>query len=363
MDKLKRRLSLTRISGPLASVIAIVGGLLIGLIILFFTNASQALSGFGWILTGGIQSQKDLGNVFYYATPIILTGLSVAFAFKCNLFNIGATGQFTMGAAGAVIVGVKFTQLGAVHWVVGLLVAVVFGAVWGAIPGLLKAFFNVNEVITCIMTNYIGMYLVNMLIRETVYHRLTNRSLPVAATGNVPKMGFDQLFPGSMLGGGFLIAVIVSIVIYLIISKTTFGFELRACGLNRDASLYAGINVKKNIILSMVIAGALAGLGGGLLYLSGDKILGVYLYVEDVLHLEGFTGISVALLGNSHPIGAIFAALFIAYIQVGGSYMQLSGFYPEIVEIITATIIYFAAFAQGIRVLMQRLEIKRRRGN
>ncbi len=353
----KKKFSLMRFSGPVSSAVSILGGLLVGLLILFITNAANALQGFSWLLGGGVQSLKDFGNVFYYATPIIMTGLSVAFAFKCNLFNIGATGQFTMGAAGAVIVGVKLGQLGSVHWVVGLLVAMLFGALWGAIPGILKALFNVNEVITCIMTNYIGMYVVNMLIRDNVYHRLTNRSLPVAATAIVPKFGLDTIFPGSMINGGVLIAILAGIVVYIVITKTTFGYELRAVGFNRDASLYAGINVKKNMILTMVIAGALAGLGGGLLYLAGS---GNYLYVEDILRPEGFTGISVALLGRSHPLGAIFAGFFIAYIQVGGSYMQLSGFFPEIVEIITATIIYFAAFANGITAWLQKVQNRKR---
>ncbi len=354
----KKKFSLMRLSGPVSSVVSIVGGLLVGLLILFITNPQNALSGFGWIIGGGVQSLKDFGNVFYYATPIIMTGLSVAFAFKCNLFNIGATGQFTMGAVGAVLVGVKLTQLGSIHWIVALLAAMLFGAVWGAIPGVLKALFNVNEVITCIMTNYIGMYLVNMIVRDNVYHRLTNRSLPVANTALVPKAGLDSVFPTSMVNAGIFIAILAGIIIYIVISKTTFGYELRAVGYNRDASLYAGINVKKNMILTMVIAGALAGLGGGLLFLAGT---GNYLAVEDVLRQEGFTGISVALLGRSHPIGAIFAGLFIAYIQVGGSYMQLSGFFPEIVEIITATIIYFAAFANGISALLQKLQNKKKR--
>lgn len=347
---------LSRAAGPISSVAAIIIGLLIGFIILLISNSSRALDGFLWIISGGLQSPKDIGNVLYYATPIIMTGLSVAFAFRTSLFNIGASGQFIMGAFGAVLVGVKCTFLGPFQWVVALLTSMLFGALWALLPGILKAFNNVNEVISCIMTNYIGMYLVNWLVKSTVYHQLTNRSLPVSPQANIPSLGLDKLFPGSSANGGIVIAVLISILIYILLNKTTFGFELKACGFNRDASRYAGISEKRSIVLSMVIAGAMAGIGGGLLYLAGS---GKYISVEDVLAAEGFTGISVALLGMSHPIGTMFAGLFIAYITVGGSYMQLSGFVPEIIDIITATVIYFAAFALIMRNILQRFRFRK----
>lgn len=337
---------ITKASGAISSIMAIAIGLLFGFIIMLVSDAGQAWAGFKLILTGALETPKDFGNVLYYATPIIMTGLSVAFAFKTSLFNIGASGQFIMGAYGAVLVGVKLSALGNVQWVVALLAAMVFGALWAVLPGVLKAFFNVNEVISCIMLNYIGMYTVNMLVKETVFHQYTNRSLPVAETANIPKMGMNVLFPESMVGGGIIIAIIAAIIMAIILNKTTFGFELKACGLNRNAARYAGINEKKNIILSMVIAGALAGIGGGLLYLSGT---GIYIYVADTLASQGFDGISVALLGMSNPIGALFAGLFIAYITVGGLKMQLVGFVPEIINIITAVIIYCAAFSLMIR--------------
>ncbi|MGI6084618.1 MAG: ABC transporter permease [Acetivibrionales bacterium] len=331
-------------------------GLLTGIIILLISNPAKAFEGFLWIIAGSLQSPRDIGNVFYYATPIIMTGLSVAFAFRTSLFNIGASGQFIMGAYGAVLVGVRMQSLGQFHWIAALLASMVFGALWALLPGILKAYFNVNEVISFIMTNYIGMYMVNWMVRSTVYHKLTNRSLPVAETANVPKMGFDKIFPGSSVNGGIIIAIIISIFIYILLNKTTFGFELKACGFNNDASRYAGINAKKNIVFSLMIAGALAGIGGGLLYLAGS---GKYIYVEDIIAPEGFAGISVALLGMSHPIGALFAGIFIAYITVGGSYMQLAGFVPEIIDIITAIIIYFAAFALIIRNMLQKIKIRK----
>lgn len=349
-------LDIAKAAGPISSISAIVVGLLIGLVIMLITNPSSAFSGFGMIIGGGLQSLKDFGDVLYYATPIIMTGLSVAFAFRTNLFNIGTPGQFILGAFGAVLVGVHGEALGSFQWVVALLASMIFGAIWALLPGIMKAYFNVNEVISCIMTNYIGMYLVNWLVVETVYHKLTNRSLPVAASANIPKMGLDLIFPGSLATGGFVIAVLIAVLLNFILNRTTFGFELKACGFNKDASRYAGINAKKNIVLSMLIAGALAGIGGGLLYLAGS---GKYIYVEDILASQGFMGIPVALLGMSHPIGALFAGIFIAYLTVGGSYMQLAGFVPEIIDIITAVIIYFAAFALILRNVLQRLRYRK----
>lgn len=294
---------------------------------------------------------KGIGQVFYYATPIMMTGLSVGFAFKTGLFNIGASGQFIVGAFGAVVVGITCTSLGNVHWVVALLASVVFGAIWALIPGILKAYCNVNEVISSIMMNYIGMYLVNYLIKENsiLYNQLKNESNAVAKTAEIPKFGLDKVFPGSVVGGGIIIAVIVVIIIYIVLNKTTFGYELKAVGYNREASKYAGINEKRSIILSMVIAGALAGLGGGLLYLAGS---GKFIEIVDVLAPEGFNGISVALLGLSNPIGILFSSLFIAYITQGGFYLQLFDFAPEIIDIIIAVIIYFSAFALILQTYM-----------
>jgi simple sugar transport system permease protein len=265
-------------------------------------------------------------------------------------------GKAIVGAFGAVLVGVNGTALGSFQWVAALLTAMAFGALWALIPGMLKAYRNVNVVISCIMFNYIGMYLVNMLVKATVYDNYTNRSMAVAPTANIPKLGLDKLFPGSSINGGILIAIFFAVLLYILLNKTTFGYELKACGYNNYASRYAGINEKRAIVLSMVISGAMAGVGGGLLYLAGS---GKYIAVEDVLAAEGFTGISVALLGMSHPIGTLFAGLFISYITVGGSYMQLSGYVPEIIDIITAVIIYFAAFALILRTVLQRIRLKK----
>ena len=345
--------------GFLSSLFAIIVGLLVGFIILLISNPSQAAAGFATIITGPVtHGMKGIGQVLYYATPIILTGLSVGFAFKTGLFNIGASGQFIIGGFAAVYVGIKCGSFGPIQWVVALVAAIIAGMIWGAVPGIFKAFFNVNEVISCIMMNYIGMYLVNFLVSTNtgLYDKIRNYSKDVAKTANVPKMGLDSLFAGSSVNGGFIISVIAVIVIYIILQKTIFGYELKAAGFNADASKYAGMNEKRNIILSMAIAGGLSALAGGLLYLAGS---GKHIVIEDILASEGFTGISVALLGLSNPIGVLFAGLFIAYITAGGFYLQLLNFSTEIIDIIIAVIIYFSAFSLFVRGFILKIRKNR----
>lgn len=344
----------------LSSIFAIIIGLLFGYIVLLIANPEEANAGFMQIISGALQDDmKGIGQVLYYATPIMLTGLSVAFAFKTGLFNIGTPGQFIVGAYAGVFVGIRCTYLGSFHWIVALLVAMIAGAVWAFVPGVLKAFCNVNEVISSIMMNYIGMYLVNYLVKADtlMFNTLKNESNPVASSALTPSFGLDKVFEGSTVGGGIIIAIIAVIIIYIVLNKTTFGYELKAVGFNREASKYAGINEKRGIILSMVIAGLLAGLAGGILYLSGS---GKYIQVVDVLATEGFNGIPVALLGLSNPIGVAFAAIFIAYIMQGGFYLQLYAFPTEVIDIIIAVIIYFSAFALILQSTYSNFIKKRR---
>lgn len=354
---LKQRFrSISTFSSVSASIFAILVGLLAGFIIMLITNPEQAPAGFVTMLSGGFPGGlKGIGNIFYFATPIIMTGLSVGFAFKTGLFNIGASGQLIVGAYVAVLIGVTMPYLGSVHWLVALLAAMLAGALWASVPGLLKAFFNVHEVISSIMMNYIGMYAVNALVKETVYNSMRNMSHPVKATANIPTLGLGEFFEGSSLNGGFFIAVIFVILLYIILNKTVFGYELKACGYNPDASIYAGINAKRNIILSMAIAGAMAGVAGGLIYLAGS---GKYIEVVDVLAAEGFNGIPVALLGLSNPIGILFSGLFVSYITNGGFFMQKYDFVPQIIDIIIAIIIYFSAFVLLVKNFLDRYSLK-----
>lgn len=363
MNKLNKLIRSEGFNSAMSSIFAILIGLAFGFVVLLISNPSQAVRGFGIILEGGFSTgAKGIGQVFYFATPLILTGLSVGFAFKTGLFNIGAPGQFIMGAFAAVFVGVKCTFLPApFHWIVALLAAAIVGGLWALIPGILKAYYNVHEVISTIMMNYIGIYLCNMLVKLYIYDSNKSMSQNCLVSADLPKWGLDKVFVNvtgtykdiSTVNGGIIIAIIIAILIYIILNKTIFGYELKACGFNSSASKYAGINEKRNIILSMVISGALSGLGGGLLYLSG--VNGRHIKVVDVLAVEGFNGIPVALLALSNPIGIIFSAIFISYLTLGGNYLQTLNFMPEVIDIIIACIIYFSAFALFFRSILPKI--------
>ncbi len=324
----------------MSSFFAIFAGLLFGLIIMIITNANESFQAFFTILFGPIGGLKSIGKVLFYSTPIILTGLSVGFAFKTGLFNIGASGQLIVGAFVAVYIGVRWTFLGPSQWIVATLCAGLAGAFWASIPGILKAYRNVNEVVATIMMNYIGIYLVTYLVKLTIYQSGRNESQRVNIDAVIPSFGLENIFGPRSVNGGFFLAIIAVIIIYIILEKTTFGYELKAVGFNRDASKYAGINEKRSIILSMIISGFLAGLAGAVIYLVGT---GKAIEVKDILPAEGFDGIPVALIGLSNPIGVFFAGIFMGYIREGGFLMQRFGFKTEIIDIIIASIIYFSA--------------------
>lgn len=337
----------------LPSILSIIFGLLFGLYLLFVTKPTQALPGLATILEGGFTDGiSGIGILLFTATPIILTGLSVGFSIKTGLFNIGASGQFTVGGFLAILVGIKFSFLPPIiHCLVSILAGALGGAIWGFISGYLKSRFNVSEVISGIMLNYTGMLLVNLLIRQFIYNSHYNRSADVASSALITRDFFEKILPNSRINAAFFIAVVIVVFIKILLDKTTFGYELKITGKNRNASLYAGINDSKNIILSMTIAGTLAGLGAALMYLSdfGQHIS----VVENVLQY-GFTGISVALLGMSNPFGILVAGLFIAQITVGGTYLQLYGFTPDTVDMIIAVIVYCGALVVPIKYFIQK---------
>lgn len=356
MARIKKLFQSAGFASFLASLASICIGLVFGFILLLFFNSDMALYGLKQIVTAGLSTAAKFAKVLYQTAPLMLTGLSVGFAFKTGLFNIGATGQYTMGAFFALYSGavLKFP------WWAALLAALLGGAIWGAWPGVFKALFNVNEVITSIMFNWIGLFLVNLLMANIPpilanFYGASNpdRTAELAAANPaaiIPKWGLDKLFKSTYINISILIAILVAIIIYIILNKTTFGYELKACGLNRNASIYAGINAKRNIILSMVIGGALAGMGGGIYYLSGTA---QYTIVKSLLAM-GFNGIPVALLASSNPIGIIFSSAFISYIQVGGEAMQPE-FAKEIIDIIISVIIYLSAAALLLKGLINRL--------
>ena len=331
-----------------ASLICIVLGLALGVVALAIINPQHAINdGLLVILQSGLKSPRNMGTVLANAAPLIMTGLSVGFAFKTGLFNIGAAGQYTLGAFGALYCAIVL-QL---PWYVCLLAAMLLGAIWGAIPGFFKAYLNINEVITAIMFNWIGLYMVNDIMygkgKSPMYDLSTTKtySLRKVAKGSmIPSCGMSDMF-GKLQSVtiAIFIAVFFAILIYIILNKTTFGYELKACGFNKHAAQYAGINDKRNVILSMTIAGALAGIGAGLYYLS--TVAEWNPQVSTSLPAIGFNGISAALLACSNPIGTVFSSLFISYITVGGTKLSTQYYTKEIADVITALIIYLCAFS------------------
>lgn len=357
----------------LASLVCILAGLAVGFVVLLvlggvtmsqngeefsFLNLLKITweQGFKPIVQGGFYSKSNAMGMavrmeILQAAPLIMTGLSVAFAYKTGLFNIGAAGQYTVGA----FMALYFAIVLKMPWWVCLLASALGGAIWGAIPGFFKAFLNVNEVITAIMFNWIGLYAVNTLIYQggsgpmfnlkttktfTLKESAPQALLPSFNVNVGGKAYFGKMFMPTI---GIFIAIAMAVLIWVIINKTTFGYELKACGHNKNAAKYAGINEKRNIVLSMTIAGALAGLGAGLFYLSGSKEWEPL--VSTALPATGFNGISVALLASSNPIGCIFSAVFISHITVGGGFMTAKLFPSEVSDIISGVVIYLCAFS------------------
>lgn len=346
------------IISALSSILAIAFGLIFGFVIMLIANPGEAVPGFVTILLGwSQQGARSMGNTLYFATPIILTGLSVAFAFKTGLFNIGATGQLTVGAFTAIYIGVNWGFLGPFHWIVALLGAIAAGAVWGGIAGLLKAYRNVHEVVSTIMLNYVAMYLNTMLITQLIYNQEYARAQSPESTALIPKAGLNGIFGGSSVHAGILIAVGLSLVLYVVLDRTVRGYELKSVGFNRDAARYAGMNEKRNIAMSMTTAGAIAGLAGGIMYL----VSGRHLEPVNQLIQEGFDGIAIALLGLSHPIGVFFAGIFYGALEQGGYFLQLYDFVPEIIDIIISVIVYFAALSLFLQKFVAAY-IRRRTG-
>ncbi len=341
----------------ISSLIAIAIGLLVGFIIMLISQPDNALQGISILLTGGFRDgMSSLGNVLYLAVPVMMTGLSVAFAYKMGEFNIGVPGQYVVGAFVGLYVGIKWTFLpNSIAWLVAILLGGIAGAIWAFVPGILKAKCNVNVVISGIMMNYVGLLLVIQGVKSWLYESTGAQSQVISGARAIPNAGLDVIFPDSSANFGFIIACLLCVLAWVIMNKTTFGYELKATGFNKDAAKYAGMNETKNIILALVLAGFFAGCGGAIAYLGGT---GKALQISEVLPAEGFNGIPVALLGLSNPIGCIFASLFIAYVNVGGSFVQ--NIFPiEIVDIITGVIVYFASFTLFIKLMFARRDAKR----
>lgn len=329
-----------------ASVLCIVLGLLIGFVVLSLINAQGAGDAIVTLLknfmtySAPAAQKKYLGNTLVKTAPLLMCALSIQFCYKVGLFNIGCAGQYVMGS-GLALYAALILKL---PWILCVLFAICAGALWGFIVGVLKAYRNVNEVISGIMLNWIGLYLVNMLLTP-----VKEQASPY--TEQVSKLNKAALLPSLGLGKFFSnnayvtiaipLTVIIAIIIWVIQNKTVLGYELRATGLNRDAAKYAGMKGNRNIILSLAIGGALAGLGGAFLYLTGFEQWSV---TQSSVPGMGFNGIAATFLGALHPIGTIFSSYFIQHITSGGAYLDKVIYPSQISDLISAIIIYLCAF-------------------
>jgi simple sugar transport system permease protein len=336
-----------------------VQGMWDGLRLIFFGILSKGRDANG-ALAWGYNSQ-NLGNMLFRATPLIMTGLSVAVANKTGLFNIGAPGQYLMGTMASLMIALSIPNEVVPAWLIWCLAflgGMLAGAIWGAIPGLLKAFLNINEVLACIMTNWLAANIVTWafdisnfknMVEGTKAGYVYKTSFNGVAT---TKLGLDKLFPNSQVNGGIIIAAVIAVLMYILINKTTLGYELKACGSNRHAARYAGINDKRNIVLSMAIAGALSAGGAALYWLAGNTEF--YWSTYQTLPAIGFNGIPVALLAVNNPIAVIFTGIFMAMLDIVGQ--NLTGYtaYNEyITDVVIAVIVYLSAFSLLIGTMLE----------
>lgn len=372
----------------MASVLSILFGLIVGSIVVLIVGLTggklspkAAWDGIRLIFLGIASTGRDaagnltfgfnpqsIGNMLFRATPVIMTGLSVAVAFKTGLFNIGAPGQYLMGTLATLMIALGIPSdvvSPVIIWILAFAGGMAAGALWGAIPGLLKATLNINEVLACIMTNWIAANFVTWMFDISNFKNMVENTksgyIYKTTFNNVatPKMGLDKLFPNSQVNGGIIVAIVLAVMVYILISKTTLGFELKACGSNRHAARYAGIRDKRNIVLSMAISGALAAAGASLYYLSGNTELFWTTYQS--LPAAGFNGIPVALLAANHPIGVIFAGCFMSMLDIVGLQMtNLTAYNEYITDVIIAVIVYLSAFSLIIKGLLTRKKTDRK---
>ena len=335
----------------IASLVCIVLGLLIGFIVLLFINPSGAgnailavVKNF-WNYSRMALQLKNFGNTLVKTAPLLMCALSVLFAYKVGLFNIGAAGQYVVGTCACLYAALAWHW----GWFGCLLFAVIAGGVYGAIVGLLKAFCNVNEVISGIMLNWIGLYTTNMLL-SSVKEPTSPYTLHLkdaAAQAMLPTLGLGNLFSGNNnVTIAVPLSILIAIAILILLDKTRLGYELKATGNNKNAAKYAGMAEHRNIILTLVIAGALAAMGGAFLYLTDFEQWSV---TQSVVPGMGFNGIAAAFLGGLNPVGTIFASYFIQHITVGGAYVDKTMYSSQISDLISSLIVYLCGFVLFIK--------------
>ncbi|WLR52397.1 ABC transporter permease [Bacillus tianshenii] len=349
---MQRLLSNPRFVNILVPILSVLLGLLVGGIIMLVSQYNP-LVGYGALLNGIVGDSYVMGETIRAMTPLILAGLSVAFAFRTGLFNIGVEGQMLVGWLASVWVGIALEGLPKlVHVPLALLAAAVAGALWGFIPGILKAKFRVHEVIVTIMMNYIALYVTNSMIRNYLLVP-GERTETIQPSASLASEFLQTLTDFSRVHYGIIVALLAAVVMWFLLEKTSKGYELRSVGFNQHASQYAGMNVQRNIILSMLIAGGFAGVAGSM------EGLGTYQYmtINGGFTGVGFDGIAVALLGANTALGVIFGAALFGGLKIGALTMQSSAGVPtELVEIVIALIIFFVASGYMIRVALNRFK-------
>ena len=341
----------------LAALVCIIIGIFIGYLVLLAISPKDAFGGITAIMKnflnyGGKKQavMKYFGSTLVKTAPLVMCSLSILFAYKVGFFNIGAAGQYVAGAAVSLFFALNFNF----HWSVCLVIAILAGAFWGAIPGILKAYRNVNEVISGIMLNWIGLYLANSLITivkdpKTPFSYKLEEKNPL---GKLPSFGLEKLFSNNRyVTIAIPLAVIVAIIIWVILEKTKLGYELKATGANKNAAIYCGMNEKKNTVLTLAISGGLAGLGAAFNYLSGVE---QWATTQTSVPGMGFNGIASAFLGGLSPIGAIFSSFFIQHITLGGGYLDKRVYCAQVSDLMSSIIIYLCGFALFFKIILNR---------
>ena len=338
----------------LTSLLCILLGLFIGYLVLLLINPTGAWGAItnvmkNFLTYSSAKAQlKYLGNTLVRTAPLLMCSLSVLFVYKVGLFNIGAAGQYVAGACACLYAALYLHW----HWLPCMLLAIAAGALLGVISGLLKSSFNVSEVISGIMLNWIALYITNMLLTN-VKEATSPYTYQLKAEGPqaiLPQISLSKLLSGNQyVTIAIPIAIVCAVVIWVVLSKTLFGYELTATGNNPNAAKYCGMAEKRNIILTLAIGGALAGLGASLLYQTGyEQWQCTYSSVPSM----GFNGIAAAFLGGLSPIGSIFASFFIQHITAGGAYVDKSLYCSQISDLISAIIIYLCSFVLFFKTVL-----------
>ena len=344
----------------LASLICIVLGLLIGFIVLLFINPAGAVEAITAVVKNFMNYSranlqlKNFGATLVKTAPLLMCALSVLFAYKVGLFNIGAAGQYTVGICASIYAALAWHW----SWIACMFFAMLVGAVWGTLPGLLKAYANVNEVISGIMLNWIGLYSTNMIL-TTVKESTSPYTFHIATenpSAILPTLGLEKFFAGNTkVTLAIPLSVILAIVISVILNRTRLGYELKATGNNKNAAKYAGMAEKRNIILTLAIAGALAGLGAALFYLTDYE---QWQCTASSVPGMGFSGIAATFLGGLNPIGTIFSSYFIQHITSGGAFVDKSVYCSQISDLISSIIIYLCGFVLFLKLSMNNIALR-----